>query len=226
MTNRIMMFAVALVLVLTPITAKAADALDYYKNWADIKYGTQSSEQKQAALEKLAVNVEALLAKDAKDTDAKIVLATIKSTHASLIGGLSALPLVKKARDLFEEAIKQDEKAMDGQAHAILGALYYGVPGWPIAFGDDDKAERHLKKALAIAPESIDAHFFWGEYLLDHNKYEQASEYLNKAIALKPRSSHDAYKAADTGRIAEAKAKLKEVDVKMKEKSKKSGLND
>ncbi len=227
MMNRIFMLGTVMMLVVMPITAHAASALDYYKDWAAVKYGTQNSDKKQADLEKLATQLDALLAKDAKDVEAKIVLATVKSTHASIKGGLSALPLVKDARDLFEEAIKNDEKAMDGQAHAILGALYYGVPGWPVAFGDDDKAERHLKKALSIAPDSIDAHFFWGEFWFEHNKYDRAVEYLTKAVALKPRTSNAAYKAADTGRQAEAKTLLKKAEEKLKSKSSRgSNLND
>jgi len=37
---------------------------------------------------------------------------------------------------------------MDGSAFVTLGSLYSMVPGWPIAFGNDLKAEQSLKKAM------------------------------------------------------------------------------
>jgi hypothetical protein len=34
------------------------------------------------------------------------------------------------------------------------------VPGWPIAYGDTNKADALLKKALVINPNTIDANYF------------------------------------------------------------------
>ena len=220
MIYRVLFLTVAFLLILNPLSAHA-DALSSYKSWADVKYGTLSDDDKKAKLTKLEQDLAALLVKNPKDVNAKIVLATVKSTHASLIGGLSALPHVKSAKKLFEESIKADEKAMDGQAHAILGALYYGVPGWPVAFGDNDKAEMHIKKALKIAPNSIDANFFWGDYWLEKNRHGKAKEAFDKTLTLKPRSTNPAYKAADMGRLDEAREKLKTVEEKLKQKAKK-----
>lgn len=204
-----------------------AGALDVYKDWADVKYGNLEDDKKKAELIKLETKLDTLIAKEPKNVNAKIVLATVKSTHASLIGGISALPHVKSAKSLFEDAIKIDAKAMDGQAHAILGALYYGVPGWPIAFGDDDKAEEHIQKALQIAPNSIDANFFMGDYWLEDSEYKKAKQALEKTLTLKPRTSHAAYTAADKGRLEEAKAKLKVAEEKLKGRSKRStSFND
>lgn len=217
---------VLLILIAVPLKVEAA-VLDYYKDWADIKYGTQSDDKKKAALSALEGKLQNLAASEPNNVEVKIVLATVKSTHASLIGGLSALPHVKEAKKLFEEAIAINPKAMDGQAHAILGALYYGVPGWPIAFGDDDEAETHINKALEIAPNSIDANFFWGDYLFEDGKYARAITALEKTIALKPRDSHASYKAADMGRLDEANSKLKAAKEKLKKKSSRgSSLNE
>ena len=47
------------------------------------------------------------------------------------------------------------------------GFPYYQVPGWPVGFGDDEKAEQLLKQALAINPTGIDPNFFYGDFLLD-----------------------------------------------------------
>ena len=53
-----------------------------------------------------------------------------------------------QAKKLFERAIKLDPAAMDGSAYTSLGSLYYQVPGWPVGFGDDDKAKEMLLKGL------------------------------------------------------------------------------
>jgi Tfp pilus assembly protein PilF len=50
------------------------------------------------------------------------------------------------------------------------GALYYQVPGWPIGFGDKDKANELLKKALALNPDGIDPNYFYGDFLLKEKK--------------------------------------------------------
>ena len=80
----------------------------------------------------------------------KIWLAIALSTDAGINGGLSALGEVKEARRLLESAEKIDPAALDGSIYTSLGSLYYQVPGWPIGFGNDDKAEAYLKQALAI----------------------------------------------------------------------------
>lgn len=72
--------------------------------------------------------------------------AIIDSSWAGAKGGLGALSLVKQARSDLEKAISIDPNALQGSAWTSLGALYYQVPGWPIGFGDKNKAEEMLKK--------------------------------------------------------------------------------
>jgi tetratricopeptide (TPR) repeat protein len=90
---------------------------------------------------------------------------------------------VKEAKAKLEIAIKQDPKALEGSAYTSLGSLYYQVPGWPVGFGDDEKAEKLLKQALAINPTGIDPNFFYGDFLLDQGDKAQAKVYLDKALA-------------------------------------------
>tara|TARA_R110002124_G_scaffold287216_1_gene471491 strand:+ start:183573 stop:184220 length:648 start_codon:yes stop_codon:yes gene_type:complete len=211
--------------------AQADVALDLYHDWATIKYGEQTDDEKKAALSALELKLEALIKENARNAEAKTILGTVKSTHAGLIGGFSALPHVKDAKKLLESAIKIDDKAMDGQAHAILGALYLAVPSWPVGFGDDDKSMMHIKRALNIEPNSIDAHCFLGDYWLEHNKFERAKEAYDKALMIAPRSSNPAYKAADIGRQSEVKSKQlvlaqKIADKEARAAQKRKALND
>ena len=74
-------------------------------------------------------------------------------------GGLGALGLVKQAKASLEQALAIDPQALAGSAYTSLGSLYYQVTGWPLGFGDDDKAEAMLKQSLAINPDGIDPNY-------------------------------------------------------------------
>jgi Tfp pilus assembly protein PilF len=106
---------------------------------------------------------------------------------------------------------------LDGSAHTSLGSLYYQVPGWPIGFGDDDEAEKHLKKAIQLNPNGIDSNFFYGDFLLQDDRYEEAKIYLSKALQAPDRPNRP---LADAGRRQEIKAALAQIDQKMKDKGK------
>src|SRR5690606_1374441 len=112
--------------------------------WAKIKYQIPDDEAKLAALSSLEEYAAKVTATYVDRAEPKIWEAIILSTDAGIVKGLSALGKVKKARALLEAALKIDPQAMDGSAHTSLGSLYYQVPGWPVAFGDRKKAEKHL----------------------------------------------------------------------------------
>jgi len=138
---------------------------------------------KESCLETLSAQADQASAKEAFRTDLLIWSAIVKSTWAGAKGGLGALSLVKEAKAKLEIAIKQDPKALEGSAYTSLGSLYYQVPGWPVGFGDDDKAEQLLKQALTINPTGIDPNFFYGDFLLEQGDKAQAKIYLDKRLA-------------------------------------------
>ncbi len=49
----------------------------------------------------------------------------------------------------MDQSISIDGSVLQGSAYTSLGTLYYQVPGWPIGFGDDEKAEELLEQARA-----------------------------------------------------------------------------
>lgn len=187
------------------LTDPVIDKIAYLQNsWADVKYGTAADGSKLAALDTLGKDAAQLVAENPARAEPKIWQAIILSTQAGIIKGMSALPKVKQAKMLLEDALRLDARALDGSAHTSLGSLYYQVPGWPIAFGDNKKAEQHLKAALAINPDGIDPNYFYGDYLLRQGRFADAIivlEHAQKAPAREGRA------AADEGRqreIAEA----------------------
>jgi tetratricopeptide (TPR) repeat protein len=132
----------------------------------------------------------------------------IVSSWAGEKGGLGALSMVKKAKALYETAIRIDGNVLDGSAYNSLGVLYFKVPGWPVGFGDKDKARELLQKALTINPKGIDANFFYAEYLVENKKSEEAVAYLERALQAPARPGRP---LADAGRREEASQLLAKI---------------
>ena len=65
-------------------------------------------------------------------------------------GGLGALSMVRKARDLLLDAEKIDPSTLQGSVYASLGSLYYQVPGWPVGFGDKKKERDNFLTAETL----------------------------------------------------------------------------
>ena len=184
-----------------------ADVHALQLEWAKIKYQLPENKQEEA-FAALAERAHALSAAHPGKAEPLIWEAIIKSTYAGAKGGLGALSLMKEARDLLLAAEKIDPKAMHGSIYTSLGSFYYMTPGWPIGFGDDDKALEYLNKALEIAPDDMDANFFMGDYWMEQKKYKKAAPYLKKVIALPAVADRPVY---SKGRKAEAQALLDKI---------------
>lgn len=179
--------------------------------WAEINYQTPEK-QREEAFAKLVTQADAALASEPKAAELLIWRGIILSTEAGAKGGLGALGLVKEAKASLEQALAIDPQALAGSAYTSLGSLYYQVPGWPIGFGDDEKAEKMLTQALAINPDGLDPNYFYGDFLQRQKRYEEARAALEKALAAKDRPGRE---LADNGRRAEATALLQQVESKL-----------
>ena len=179
--------------------------------WAIANYQTPESGQEQA-FETLVAEARKLAEAYPDSAEPKIWLAIVLSTDAGVTGGLGALGKVKEARKQLEAAERINADALNGSIYTSLGSLYYQVPGWPIGFGDDEKAQQYLKKALAINPDGIDPNYFYGDFMLEEGDYPQAVKYLEKAAAAAPRPGRE---LADKGRKAEVEQKLAEARKKI-----------
>ncbi|WP_299495091.1 hypothetical protein [uncultured Shewanella sp.] len=132
----------------------------------------------------------------------------IYSTYAGITGGIGALKYAKSAKADFEKALSLDPSALKGSAYTSLGMLYLRVPGWPIGFGDNDKAKDLLKKGLDANPKGIDSNYFYAQYLMEEDEYAQAQGYLKKARNAPARPSRP---LADAGRQKDIQAALAKV---------------
>lgn len=197
--------AVLISLCAAPAFANVMDDLaPLQKRWAEVQYQTPKGDRAKA-FEQLADEAEQVVQRNAGAAEPLIWQGIILSTWAGAKGGLGALGLCKKAKVSLEAAIKINPQALDGSAFTSLGSLYYQVPGWPVGFGDDDRAEELLKKALALAPDGIDANYFYGDYLIEQDRYAEAVAALEHAAAAAPRPGRE---VADQGRQQEIQAKL------------------
>ncbi|MCY1454452.1 hypothetical protein D9M71_715190 [compost metagenome] len=86
------------------------------------------------------------------------------------------------------------------------------MPGWPVGFGDDERAEQLLKQALSLNPDGIDPNYFYGDFLLGEKRYAEAEKALEKALAALPRPGRE---VADAGRRQEAQALLDKARAKL-----------
>lgn len=176
--------------------------------WAKIKYQVPDQDTQLSLIRKLEQHAAKVTATYPDRPEPKIWEGIILSTDAGIDGGIGALGTVKKAKALLEEAMKIDPKALDGSAYTSLGSLYYKVPGWPVAFGDNDEAEKYLEMALKINPTGIDPNFFYGDFLIEDERPDEAKAYLEKALMAPDRPGRE---LADAGRRQEIKAKLAEI---------------
>jgi tetratricopeptide (TPR) repeat protein len=180
--------------------------------WEQIKYRQPADKQEQA-FEHLSKDAAAVRAEFPDRAEADIWYAIIVASHAGAKGGLGALSLAKEARAALEKALTKNPNALDGSAYTSLGSLYYQVPGWPIGFGDKDKARELLTKALAINPKGMDSNYFMGDFLFRNGEYEKARASLEAALQAPPRPTRP---LADEGRRKEIEALLVKVREKLK----------
>ncbi len=183
------------------------------QDWAVANYQT-GEDKTEAAFEQLTNAAKKITINHPNTAEPLIWQAIIISSDAGKNGGLSALGKVKEARELLLQAEKINPSALHGSIYTSLGSLYYKVPGWPLAFGDDEQAEIYLKKALKLNPAGIDANYFYADYLLEQDKFKQSTEYFNKALNAKPRMNRP---IADAGRRGEINQKLQIIKEKSAE---------
>lgn len=188
------------------------DILDVQTRWAEAKYHTAGDEQRKA-LEQLAQAADSVAQRYPERADGWIWAGIVKSTYAGAKGGLGALGLAKAAKQDFERAIGIDGRAQAGAAYTSLGSLYYQVPGWPVGFGDDGKARDNLRKGLEVAPDDIDANYFYADFLRDQGEYAEAKRYAERALAAPARPQRP---LADEGRHREIRQLLEQIDAKLK----------
>lgn len=184
-----------------------ADILQLQQRWAEVNYQLEGK-TRITAFETLVEAADSVTAQYPDEAAAWIWSGIIKSTYAGAKGGLGALKIAKQSKADLEKAMKLDAEALQGSAYTSLGTLYFSVPGWPVGFGDDEKAEELLQQALQLNPDGIDPNYFYGDFLMHQKRYDEARNYFVKAQGAAPRPNRQ---VADAGRQKEIEQALQEV---------------
>lgn len=177
-------------------------------NWAEVNYQLEGEAQIDGFVALIA-GADSAVAEYPEAAPAYIWRGIIQSTYAGARGGLGALKLAKAAKADLEKALSLDPVAMDGSAYTSLGTLYQNVPGWPVGFGSDKKAEQLLLKALILNPLGIDSNYFYARYLQAKGRDQEAKMFFIKAQNAAPRLGRP---LADAGRQKEIGEALAEFD--------------
>ena len=209
-SRRFALAAAALITFATPALAvtMAQDVKAINDGWAHIAYEVRGSSTQTRALDRLASQAAALVARYPNQAEPLLWQGIVVSEQANRANFLHKLGLATRARDLIARAYAINPRAANGGAAMSLGVLYYKVPGSPIGFGDDARARRLLREALALDPAGLDANYFYGDFLHDQGDDASARTYLQKAL----RAPHDPARPVwDAGRRREVQTLLNQL---------------
>ncbi len=177
-----------------------------YRQWSEVYY-LQPDAARESGMQPVIAGAERLRRQYPSRAEPLILEAVARSAWAEKAGKFVALQQAKRARALLEEAINRDPGALRGAAWVTLGTLYYRVPGWPLGFGDDDKAREFLEKAIRMNPDNLDAYFFLGEFLAGEGEGAPARKVWQRGLQT-PRLEQ--FPVADEGRRRMIRTKLGE----------------
>ncbi len=180
--------------------------------WAHIVYEVKDSSDQLTQIDALNKEAAAVVQRYPGRTEPLIWDGIITSEEAAIASVFTALGYAQDARALFERAEQIDPKALDGAAQMSLGTLYYRVPGFPVAFGDNKKARAYLEKGMALNPDGLDSNYFYGDFLLEQGEYAKARDVLAHGLLASANAERPVW---DAGRRAEIKALLAKANAKL-----------
>ncbi len=170
------------------------DALRLALAWERIKFQVEDPGELLNQMDSLGQQADALAEQHPDNTEILIwdgiitsERASLANEHGGLTGPVRALQYATRARDILDRMEKKDPKAFEAGAPTSLGVLYYRVPGFPMGFGDKKKARHYLEEAVRDAPNGLDAHYFYGDFLQEQGEYAKSAEVLKHALTLPAR---------------------------------------
>ncbi len=184
------------------------------KGWAHVNYEIRDMHAEVTEAQRLESQAAALARQYPDRAEPLAWQALALLCEADARHDLKSLELSRSAKRLLERAARIDPNAIGpGSIYANLGTLYAQLPGFPLSFGDPDKARVYLEKALAANPNGLDANYFYADYLARQGRREEAVQALERALDAPSRPGRE---LADHGRKWEAEQLLEKIRRKAK----------
>ena len=193
-------------------TAMNADVAHLEHEWSRITYQVKDHDAQLAQIDSLGKEAATIVQRYPGRAEPLIWNGIIISEEAGMASVFTALGYAKDARAMFEQAEKIDPKAIHGSVPMSLGTLYYRVPGFPVGFGDNDKARKYLELAMTMDPNGLDANYFYGDFLIERGEYAKAKQVLTHALEAPVDPNRPVWEA---GRRAEVRALIEKANAKV-----------
>jgi tetratricopeptide (TPR) repeat protein len=190
--------------------AMDADIHSIELQWEHIKFTETGSPHQFTHIDTLAKYAASVAKKYPNRVEPLIWEGIVTSEEAGMAGTMSAMGYAKRAKAILEEAYKKDPSALDAGAPTSLGVLYYRVPGWPIGFGSNKQAAALLRQAVSLAPNGMDANYFYADFLMSQHDYADAYKYLKHALSLPPQKDRPLWDKNRRAVIKELMAKAQQ----------------
>jgi tetratricopeptide (TPR) repeat protein len=178
--------------------------------WAHIKYQVTDQAVQRVQFEALAKTAGILLTRYPGKVEPLVWNGVVLSELAGVAGMFDQLSYAKQALQNFNQAAAIDPTALHGVIQLSLGVIYYRVPGWPISFGDTEKARTYLEAALALDPDGMDVSYFYGEFLVKQGDDAKARAIFLHGLAAPIDPDRPVW---DAGRRAEIRESLARIEL-------------
>jgi tetratricopeptide (TPR) repeat protein len=186
-----------------------ADVQQLRTKWAHIKYQVKDPNEQLKDIDTLAKQAAEVVKRYPDKVEPLLWQGIITSEEAAMAGVFDQLHYVTEARGIFEKAEALTPGKVNPAVEMSLGVIYYRVPGFPIAFGDDGKARQYLETALSMDPNGLDANYFYGDFLIEQGEYQKAKVVLTHAMAAPADPNRPVW---DAGRRADVQALIAKID--------------
>jgi tetratricopeptide (TPR) repeat protein len=192
--------------------AMDADLHSIELQWEHIKFAEAGSPNQFAHIDTLAKFTASVAKKYPDQVEPLIWEGIVTSEEAGMANTMNAMGYAKRARAILEVAYRRDPAALDAGAPTSLGVLYYRVPGWPIGFGSNKQARALLQQAVSLAPNGMDANYFYADFLMSQHEYAAAYKILKHALSLPPQPDRPLWDKNRRAVIKELMAKAQQAN--------------
>lgn len=174
----------------------SAEELLMAADMASCLWNVSDSAEEQKAVAQLGYQwAQELYARNPNDTSAIYFMSLNLLLYAQSKGVLDTLFSLQKVKQFAERAHAKDPKFLYNSPGIALGALYLFAPGFPVAFGDVDKAEAYLLEAVKNEPRNTTALTILGAVYAKKGETQKALEAFERVRKVpgweKPSSAYD-----------------------------------